>query len=264
MKLADRVAIVTGAASGMGRAVATIFASEGASVAVADINRAGADETVTMIEAAGGRALAVHCDVSVTEQVQQMVRSTVEAFGRIDILYNNAAMGKPEARVSESVVDMPEEHWQAMLDINLSGYYRCAKYALPEMFKVGGGVVLNVSSTAALVAAGHLAAYAATKAGIIALTRSMAADYASKGVRVNAICPGPIDTPRFRGTMDPARGMGEDRVKARSAEMPLGRIGTPEDVAKLALFLASDDASFITGVAIPIDGGSLLRGGLGG
>jgi NAD(P)-dependent dehydrogenase (short-subunit alcohol dehydrogenase family) len=154
---------------------------------------------------------------------------------------------------------MSEEHWTAVIDINLSGYYRCAKYAIPRMIERGGGVIINVSSTAAFSAGGNYAAYSTSKAGILSLTRSMAIDYAANGIRVVAICPGPIDTPRFRGTPDPKFGSGDDRVRNRGKTVPLGRVGTPEDIAKAALFLVSDDASFITGTHLLVDGGALLR-----
>ena len=262
MKLEGRVAIVTGAASGMGRAVSLRFAAEGAAIACADINDAANAETAAMIAKAGGRTIAVHCDTSQSLQVQAMVKQAVAAFGKVTHLYNNAAIGKPNPPVPESVAELPEDFWRATLDINLTGYFLCAKYALPEIIKAGGGVILNVSSTAGLMTGQSIAAYTTTKTAIIALTRSMAIDYARKGVRVNAICPGPIETVRTR-IGRPGGPQGDDRVKLIAAQVPLGRLGKPEDVAALALFLASDDAAFITGAAIPIDGGRTL-GVIGG
>lgn len=265
MKLEGRVALITGAASGMGKAVANMYAKEGAFVAAVDINPDGLATTVSEITSFGGIVQPFACDVSESRDVQRLVAAVVENYKRIDILYNNAALPKKVPPVPETVAEMPEDHWYAVLNTNLSGYYLCAKYVIQVMLQSGhGGVILNVSSTAGIVAGGQTAAYSTSKAGIISLTRSMAAQYAGNGIRVNAICPGPIDTPRFRGTADPLRGSGEDRVSKRSSEMPIGRIGIPDDVAKLAVFLASDDASFITGAWIPIDGGSLLQAGGGG
>ena len=258
MKLEGRVAIVTGGGQGMGSAVSETFAREGAAVAVVDINEATAQDVAASISRDGGSARAFRCDVSQPSSVREMVTAVVGAFGRVDILYDNAARLKSAPPVSEAVADMAEEHWQAVLDVNLTGIYLCAKYALHEMLQQGSGVIVNVSSTAGLVAAGGHAAYGTSKAGILALTRSMAKDYARQGIRVNAICPGPIDTPRFRGTQDPERGSGDDRVRLRGAEVPMGRIGTADDVAKVALFFASDDSAFVTGAHLVVDGGATL------
>jgi NAD(P)-dependent dehydrogenase (short-subunit alcohol dehydrogenase family) len=245
----------------MGRAVSALFAKEGASVTIAERNEETGAETVQAITEGGGKAVLIPTDVSISQSVQEMVQRTVDTFGKVDILYNNAARLKPNPPVSEAVAEMSEEHWNAVININLSGYYLCAKYAIPRMIEGGGGVIINVSSTAAFAAGGNYAAYSTSKAGILALTRSMAIDYAANGIRVVAICPGPIDTPRFRGTPDPKFGSGEDRVRNRGKQVPLGRVGTPEDIAKAALFLVSDDASFITGTHLLVDGGSLLRSG---
>ena len=258
MKLDGRVAIVTGAGQGMGRAVSETFAGEGASVAVVDVNQVSAEEVARGISSRGGNAQDFACDVSDAASVRAMVKNIVEEFGRVDILYNNAARLKPTTPVPETVADMPEDHWQGVMGVNLTGVYLCSKYALAVMLEQGSGVIINVASTAGLVAAGGHAAYGTSKAGILALTRSMAKDYGRQGIRVNAICPGPIDTPRFRGTQDPERGSGIDRVRLRASEVPMGRIGTSEDVAKVALFFASDDSAFVTGAQLVVDGGATL------
>ncbi len=256
-RLAGKTAIITGGGSGIGRAVCIQFASEGAQVAVADLSHDGATETVRVIKAAHGEAIAIQCNVAKSEEVQQLVALVSSSFGGVDILFNGAALSKRSPPDLESVMDMTEEHWQASLNVNLSSYFLCAKYVLPVMKRRGGGVIVNVSSASALGSGGGSAAYATTKAAILTLTKSMALDYGPMGVRVNAICPGPIDTPRNRISRTPGED-GAERVRQLAQRNPLGRIGTPEEVAKLALFLASEDASYITGAVITIDGGASL------
>ncbi len=257
MKLAGKVAIVTGAGSGQGRVVSQLFAKEGARIVVADVDSAAGEETNAIIHAEGGDSIFVKCDVSLSQQVQEMIRRTVAAFGTVDILYNNAALGHPNPPVSEAVADMPEEHWQKTIDINLTGCFLCSKYALREMLKHGSGVIINISSVMGIMAREDRGAYMASKAGLIGLTKSMALDYGPRGIRVNVICPGTIDTPRTR-TFSRSHGMAaEELVRKQGEKAALRRIGTSEEVAKVALFLASDDSSFMTGATVSVDGGRL-------
>ncbi len=257
MKLQGKVAIVTGGGSGQGRAVSVLFAREGASIMVADINDEGGAKTVDIIESAGGRARFCPCDVSQLEQVKKLIDQTVRHFGRIDILYNNAARNRPDSPVPETVAEMPEEHWLGTIETNLTGYYYTSKYALAHMLRQGSGVIINVASTLGLSASENQAAYVASKHGVAGLTKAMALDYGPKGIRVNSICPGPIDTPRLAKHQSVYMGSAwRDRI---AAGVPLKRIGQPEEIAKVALFLASDDSSWITGVYIPVDGGGAAR-----
>ncbi len=257
MKLKDKIAVVTGAASGQGRAVSLLFAREGASIAVADINEEGGTKTVDIIESAGGRAVFVPCDVSNPDEVRALIRRTVETFGRLDILYNNAARDRPDSPIPERVAEMPEEHWLKTIGVNLTGYYYCSKYAIPEMLKGGGGVIVNVASTLGLSASEDQSAYVSSKHGVIGLTKSMALDYGPKGIRVNAICPGPIDTPRLAKHQGVY--VGDDYKTRLGQHVPLRRIGQPEEIATVALFLASDDSSYVTGAYMPVDGGGAGR-----
>ncbi len=257
MRLEGKVAVVTGAGSGQGRAVAVLFAREGARVTVADINEEGGAKTADIIASAGGQAKFVPCDVSKLDQVKGLIRQTVDMFGRLDILYNNAARNRPDTPVPERVAEMPEEHWLGTIETNLTGYYYTAKYAIPHMLKQGGGAIINVASTLGLSASENQAAYVSSKHGVIGLTKAMALDYGPKGIRVNAICPGPIDTPRLAKHQRVYMG---DNWRGRiGAGVPLRRIGQPEEIATVALFLASDESSYITGASIPVDGGGSGR-----
>ena len=257
MKLSGKVAIVTGAGSGQGRAVATLFAKEGAKVAVADINDEGGLKTADIIASAGGEAIYVSCDVSDLEQVKVLIKKTVDTYGRLDILYNNAARNRPATPVPETVAEMPEDHWRETIDVNLTAMYYTSKYAIPEILTSGGGCIINVASTLGLSSSENQSAYSASKHGVMGLTKSMALDYGPKGIRVNAICPGPIDTPR----LSKHQGVyASDDFRVRLGEhVPLQRIGQPEEVATVALFLASDDSSYVTGAYIPVDGGGAGR-----
>jgi NAD(P)-dependent dehydrogenase (short-subunit alcohol dehydrogenase family) len=255
MKLAGKVAVVTGAASGMGRAVAETFAREGARVVVADLNAEGGAETVGRIAAGGGVARFVATNVGHAADVAQMVRAAEDTFGPVDVLYSNAGHGGGQA-----VHETAEADWDAVFDVNLKGVYLCARAVLPAMMERRTGAIVNVASTLGLAASVGRAAYCASKAGVVNLTRQMALDYAPYGIRVNCIAPGPIHTPMieasFRRAADPER----DRRRV-VANIPLGRLGQPEEIAKAALFLAGDDASFITGVVLPVDGGNAARRG---
>jgi NAD(P)-dependent dehydrogenase (short-subunit alcohol dehydrogenase family) len=255
-KLQGKAAIVTGSGAGIGRATASLFAAEGAAVTVVSLSDSG-KRTVAEIEAAGGKALFVRCDIGESDQVQAMVRQTVDRFGRLDVLVNNAARNRPDPPVVETVVDMPEEHWYATLQTNLSGYFLCCKYALPHILATGGGAIVNVSSAGGVHGVEKLSAYAASKAGVISLTKCMALDYGPLGVRVNAILP-TIDTDRWRRAMTMLR-PGEAAQRALEATIPLQRMGSPEEAARVILFLASDDSSYTSGAVVPIDGGAAAR-----
>lgn len=250
MKLSGKVALITGAASGIGRASALLFAREGARVAAVDIDTDGAEATVAQIAAEGGIALAVTGDVSKASDAEQMVKTTIDAFAGLHVLFNNAGIFR-----HGTVVETEEAEWDRVLAVNLKGVYLVSKYALPPMIRGGGGVVINTSSTAGLNAFYHQAAYDASKGGVLLLTKQMALDYARHGIRVNCLIPGLVDTAQSRGAMaalaDPARA--EDLWKTITG--PIGRVGTADELARAALFLASDDSSYMTGAPLIVDGG---------
>jgi 3-oxoacyl-[acyl-carrier protein] reductase len=247
MKLANKIALITGAGSGMGRVAALMFAKEGARIAAIDIDEKSALETARMIEAEGGSAIGIKADVSKSADAQAMVAATVDKLGAPHIVYNNAGIeGK-----AESIVQMAEEDFDRVIAINLRGVWLGMKHAIPHMIKNGGGSIINTASIAALVGLRNSSAYCAAKAGVIAITRVAALENGRYNIRVNAICPGAIDTPmvsRIQGG-----GTMSDRAIHRIST--LGRIGKPEEIAKMALFLASDDASFATGAPFIVDGG---------
>jgi NAD(P)-dependent dehydrogenase (short-subunit alcohol dehydrogenase family) len=249
-RLQGKVALVTGAASGIGAATARLFAREGARVMLADIQDAPGRTVADQIAADGGIARYVHCDVATAEDVAGMVRAAVTAFGRLDILVNNAGLGR-----GGFVTELTEEDWDRVLDVDLKSVYLGCKYAIPEMRKTGGGAIVNTASVAGLRGSARLTAYSAAKAGVINLTRSIAAEAGQYGIRVNCVCPGIIRTPIWRTVIDlPAES--QDAVWQRmAARVLLGRVGLPEDVARAILFLASDDAAYITGAALVVDGG---------
>lgn len=238
LRLKGKVALITGAGRGIGRATAILFARNGAKVVVADIDSKEGEETVDLIKAAGGEATFVKVDVSKATDAERVVKATIEKYGKLDILFNNAGI-ELESRVE----DMSESDWDRLININLKGMFLCSKYAIPQMLKQGGGVIINTASTAGFQGLGHEAAYCASKGGVIALTKAMAVDYAADNIRVNCICPGPIAT-----RLTPPR---QSTIK----KIPLGRIGKPEEIANVALFLASEESSFVTGHALVADGG---------
>jgi len=253
-RLAGKVAIITGAGSGIGRAMALLFAREGATVVAAGRTPASIEETVAMIRSETGRkALAVVADVAVPADVERMVRETVERFGRIDILCNNAGIGS-----SKDVVAVEPDEWDQVFAVNVRGVYLGCKYALPHMLAQGGGAIINTASVLALVGAPERAAYCASKGAVVALTKQIAVEYADRGIRCNCLCPTTVDTPwvdrLLAAAPDPAA-----RRRALEERQPMGRLATAEEVAAAALYLASDDAAFVTGTAMVIDGGLSAR-----
>lgn len=255
-KLDGKVAIITGAGSGQGLAAARLFASEGACVVVGEYDEETGREAAEEISGKGQQAVFAHCDVSQAEQVQAMVQLAVDSFGRVDILYNNAglwfsAQGNYRPGVTDAPSPLLEENiWERTIGVNLKGVYLGCRYAIPEMRKVGAGAIINTSSIAALRTGrgGNSDAYTAAKGGVIAITRTLAVEHAPGQIRCNCIIPGPIRTP-LAGPFTP------EYDEAIKKNVPLGRWGQPEDVARLALFLASDDSSWITGQLFVIDGG---------
>ncbi len=248
MRLANKIAIITGAGSGMGRAAALLFAREGAKVAVADVDPKAGEDVVAEIQKAGGDALFVPVNVADEAQVQHMVAATVERFGAVHILYNNAGIMPAD---DGAVTDISEQTWDKVLDVNLKSAFFCCKYAIPEMIKAGGGSIINTASFVALLGCTvPQDAYTASKGGMISLTKSLAVQYAKQGIRANAICPGPIETPLLRKLWT-----SEEERSKRLNRIPLGRFGAPEDIVYLALYLASDETSWTTGAAMVVDGG---------
>jgi NAD(P)-dependent dehydrogenase (short-subunit alcohol dehydrogenase family) len=249
VKLDGKTAVITGAASGMGRAAALLFAAEGANVVVADVNADGGRAVVTEIESAGGQALFVHTDVSKAQQVQALIRAAVERFGRLTTLYNNAAPVDLVNRADRSVTELPEEVFDRMWAVVLRGTFLVCKYGIPELVRAGGGSVINTSTVDAVVGQGGYDAYTAAKGGVLSLTRSTAVAYAAHGIRVNAILPGFVRTPATEAWLS--------REGSRRAieALHLTRVGEPEDIARFALYLASDDSEYVTGGWHMIDGG---------
>jgi len=245
MRLNGEIAIVTGGGSGIGRATAELFAREGARVVVADYRRSTGEATVRAIKAAGGDALFVAVDVSDPAQVERMAQATLDTYGGIDILFNNAGM-----LAFGTVADTDPEVWNRVISVNLTGVYLCSRAVLPHMVARGGGSIINASSsTGAHDAKDNTAAYVASKGGVTLLTRAMAVDHAKDNVRVNAIAPGPTDTPMLRDNLPGAM------REAFARTFPMGRLGKPEELAQAVLFLASDEASFVTGAILAVDGG---------
>ena len=254
MRLKNKVVIVTGAGSGLGRATALLFAREGAKVVVAANRDKDGEQTIKSIKEAGGEAILVRVDVTMAVDLENAVKAAVDKYGKLDIMLNNAGTPGP----GKLIADITEEEWNQVISVNLTGVFLGTKYAIPEMLKGGGGAIINVSSVAALSPRRYTGAYSAAKAAVIQLTKVTALEYARKNIRVNCILPGPIDTPFFTKVSgaDPAKiAIFKEMVRN---EVPLGRFAQPEEIARVALFLASDEASYITGAAFAADGGQLL------
>lgn len=249
MRLNEKVSIITGAGSGMGRVAALRFAAEGSSVVVADTQKASAEETVRQIRAAGGKAAAITVDVSVEADAKAMVDVAIEKFGRLDVLYNNAGI-MPQA--DHSVVDTPVEIWDQVMAVNVRGVYLACKYAIPRMLENKRGSIINVSSFVAVLGCSvPQDAYTASKGAILALTRSLAVQFAPNGIRTNAILPGPVETPLLMEWLV----KDEQAKKIRLARNPSGRFGKPDEVVSMAVYLASDESAWTNGASLIIDGG---------
>jgi len=248
MKLKGKVALITGYGSGLGRAIAVLFAREGAVVAGTSRNEAKGKETLALIEKDGGRTLFLGGDVGNSARMQAVVQQTNRTFGGVDILINSAGV-----RTNGSITDITEEEWDLTLRTNLKGVFVVSRLVVPVMIERGGGVILNIAARSGIAGQAGRAAYCASKGGMITLTEAMAMDYARCGIRVNCICPGPTRTPMV-DTSTP------ERMARYAKRVPLGRIGEPEDVAHAALYLASDEASLVTAAILPVDGGMRLTG----
>jgi NAD(P)-dependent dehydrogenase (short-subunit alcohol dehydrogenase family) len=253
-----RVAIVTGGALGIGRATALAFAGAGARVTIADINEAAGQSAVEQVTTAGGQAHLVVGDVAKASECQRVVAETVERFGRLDVLFNNVGI-QPLASYA-NVEDTTEEMWDRILDVNLKSYFLMSKYAIPEIRRQGGGAIINTASVQGLQSQRLVPAYAASKGGVLSLTRQMALDYAREHIRVLAVCPGSIDTEMVRAAAAREPDGIEEAIARFGRSHPIGRIGTGQDIANAVLFLASDQASFMTGEYVCVDGGYMALG----
>ena len=249
MRFEDRVVILTGAASGIGKAAATLFAGEGAMVCLLDIDRKGIEKTANDILHQGGKALPLECDVTHEEKVSDVVAQALQHVGRIDVLCNNAGI-----EFSKSLICTEEDEWDRVLAVNLKGMFLLSKHVVPHMMDSGGGAVVNTSSISGLLGWPDSSAYCASKGGVVQLTREMAVEYGPHNIRVNCICPGTTETPMIDRLLglesDP-----EGTARSIRAMHPLGRFAQPEEIARAMLFLASEEASFVTGAVLPVDGG---------
>ena len=250
MRLKEKVAIVTGAASGIGRATAVRFAQEGAKTVLADISTEGGQETLALVEKQGGTGKFIRADLSHKDDVQRVIGESVAHFGEVDILFNNAGIFQ-----FGTVLDCKEEDWDRMIDVNLKSMFLMCKYGIPHLVDNGGGCVVNIASVGALVGVENATAYAASKGGVVQLSKSMALDFGKDNIRVNCICPGSIETPMLHSIWEhkgkPLEVVREEFKKGR----PLQKIGTPLDIANAALYLASDESQFVTGTCLVVDGG---------
>ena len=248
-RLSGKVALITGGGTGIGRAIALAFAREGASVTVAGRRLEKLREVISEIQKHGGAGLALECDVTRAREVERAVEGTVERFGRLNVLVNNA--GAVHVSTVEAI---SEEDWDRLMTVNVKGPFLMSRAVLPEFRKCDGGVIVNIGSVLGLYAVKERAAYCASKGGVTMLTKAMALDHAHENVRVNCICPSIVETELVKGVFDESE-RGQALRKARIATIPLGRIGQPADVAEMAVFLASEESSWLTGAAIPLDGG---------
>ncbi|MFI5273938.1 MAG: SDR family NAD(P)-dependent oxidoreductase [Ktedonobacterales bacterium] len=255
-RLESKIALITGAGSGLGRAMAQRFAAEGASVLVTDLNEAGAQATVDGMGAAAARSAARRLDVTHEDAVAAAVAAAVERWGRLDVLVANAGIGTPGF-----IANMSQEDWERVLAVNLTGVFLCAKHAFQAMRPAGGGVILTTASVAGLQGTPHLGAYGASKAAVVQLTQTLALEGARFNIRANALCPVWTETPMIGEFVAGTRADPEQVRQRLTASIPLGRMGTPEDIANAALFLVSDEAAFISGVALPVDGAHMAGHG---
>jgi NAD(P)-dependent dehydrogenase (short-subunit alcohol dehydrogenase family) len=249
--LHGKVALITGAASGIGRATALLFAAEGAAVGILDLNEANGESAADEIKASGGRAFFERTDVTRVDDCRRAVERTMREFGALHILFNNAGIIR-----RASVVELSEEDWVRVMDVNVKSMFLLSKFAIPEIARSGGGSIINMGSGWGLAAGPRAAVYCASKGAVVQLTRAMAIDHGPQNIRVNCLCPGDTDTPMLR---EEARQLGEpgDQFLAEAARRPLRRVGMPEEIAKAALHLASDASKFVTGTTLVIDGGGL-------
>ncbi len=245
-KLQDKVSIVTGGSSGIGRGIASLFGQEGSKVVVADMDSQGGEETVSAIKAAGGEAMFISVDVARSQQVEKMIEDTMDTFGKLDILANVA--GRQVA--APPLVDVTEDEWDLVMDINIKGTFLCCKYAIPAMLRGGGGSIINVASSVVLKGSTFSLPYSVSKAGVVQLTKTASNQYCSQGIRVNCIVPGLIDSPGSQ-RVEGAMGVFDQMV----AEIPVGRVGNPEDIAHLMVYMASDESAYVSGSSFLIDGG---------
>lgn len=243
-----KVALLTGAGSGIGRATALAFNKEGAKIVITDISAEGGEQTLEMIKKAGGNAIFIETDVSKANEVEASVKKTIETYGRLDYAFNNAGL----EGVMAPTVELTEEQWDLVINTNLKGVWLCMKYEIPQMLKQGSGAIVNTSSVAGLVGFPPSAAYAASKHGILGLTKSVAIEYATSGIRINALCPGIIRTPFVERHITANPQVVDQFIRAT----PIGRMGTPEEIAEAVLWLCSDAASFVVGSYMVIDGGT--------
>lgn len=251
MQLANKVALITGGGAGIGRATALLFAREGAAVVVADVNQQSGRAVVGEIVQAGGRAAFEPADVTCSADCRRVVERALREFGKIDILFNNAGIIR-----RATVLELNEEDWDRVMAVNVKSIYLLSRQVIPHMQKQGGGSIINMASGWGLAGGAKAAVYCASKGAVVLLTKAMAVDHGPQSIRVNSICPGDTDTGMLRGE---AQQLGEasDRFLAEAAKRPLGRVGTPDEIAQAALYLASDAASFVTGAALVVDGGGL-------
>jgi len=253
MRLKDKVAIITGGGSGIGRATATLFAEEGARVSLAGRKIGPLEETARIVRSRGREALVVPTDVASSKQIQNLVRDTVSEFGKVDILFSNAAYFSRFDRPC-NVVDFPEEEWDQLMAVNVKGTFLCAKYCIPEMIKSGGGSIINCSSNAGHVGLRNQAAYNASKGAIELLTKSIALDFAQYNIRANTVCPAMVEVDRNKEEIRQFKQQREP-WKDMLRRHPIGRIGKPEDIAPAVVYLASDESSWVTGISLFVDGG---------
>ena len=248
MRLQDKVALITGAGSGIGRETAMLFAREGANIVVVDVNDAAGQETVSMIEAAGGQATYVHADISQAADCEKMVRTAEERYGKLNVLFNNAGI----SHINDDNAETTEETvWDLTMNINLKGVFLGCKYGVPALRRAGGGSIINTASFVALVgAATPQIAYTASKGGVLSMTRELAVIHARENIRVNALCPGPLRTELLMKYLNT-----EEKRQRRLVHIPMGRFGEAKEIAQAVLFLASDESSFVTGATFMVDGG---------